>query len=130
MSKILFRVTIFLLKLMVVVIWSPLLGCIGLVTAPLRFWQAITGQLKASAANLESSVKTSILAGTFFIFVASIAWVGLISEIVSTATCMSAGCALASLGVFLTLSGFGSIYGLAELLLFPITFPRNTSALS
>jgi len=128
MSETLYAVMIFSLKLMVVVICSPLIGCIGLVTLPLRFWQAVTGKLKASAANFPSPTRASVRAGSVAIFAASIGWVVSISEIVGAVTCASAGCALAGLGVFLVLSLFGSVYGLAELLLFPATFRRHSNA--
>lgn len=128
MSDILYTGVIFSLKLVVVIICSPLIGCIGLVTVPLRFWQALAGKLKASADNVPSPDKASVRAGRFAIFAASIGWVVSIAEIVGAVTCTSAGCALAGLGVFLILSLFGSVYGLAELLLFPATFPRHANA--
>jgi len=128
MSDTLYSVVIFSLKMVVVFICSPLIGCIGLVTLPLRFWQAVTGKFKARAACFHAPAKASVRTGTVVIFAASIGWIVSISEIVGAVTCTSAGCALAGLGEFLVLSLFGCIYGLAELLLFPATFPRFTNA--
>lgn len=127
MSDMLYAAVIFLLKLALVVICSPLIGCLGLLTVPLRSWQAATGRLKARAANLASPARLSIIAGTVVIFIAAIGWLASIAEIIETVTCSGAGCALAGLGVFFVLSAFGSVYGLAELLLFPATFPAHSN---
>lgn len=128
MSEAPYAVIIFLLKLVLVAICSPLIGCLGLVTVPLRFWQAVTGRLKAGAHGLSSPAKKAVLAGTVVLFAAAIGWVGVVFEIYGAYTCTGAGCALAGLGIFVVLSLFGSAYGLAELLLSPATFPRHTNA--
>ena len=126
MSDALFTVVTFVLKLALVIICSPLIGGLGLVTVPFRLWQAVTGRLTAASANLASPAKASALAGVVVIFAASIGWARSIYEIFQAVTCTSSGCALAGLGVFFVLSLFGSVYGFAELLLFPATFPRTS----
>lgn len=113
-----------LVRLAFVIVFSPLLGCVGLITAPLRLWQVVTGRLWTSALRLASPAKKSALAGIAFVLVAMIGWLAVIVEIFQAVTCSSAGCALASLEVFLILCLFGCVYGVTELLLIPITFPR------
>ncbi len=123
-SNAIYAAVIFFLKLMLVAICSPLIGCLGLVTIPIRWWQASTGRLKASVAKLTSPARMSAIVGIVVIFIASIGWAATLLAIYENATCSGAGCALGGLGIFLALSLLGCIYGLAELLLSPITFPK------
>lgn len=125
MPEALYATLISLLKLALIVIGSPIVGSLGLATTPFRFWQAVSGRIKGSTAALSASAKASVYTGTVVIFLATIGWAIAIHEIYSAITCISVGCALAGLDVFLVISAFGIVYGVAELLLFPATFPRH-----
>jgi hypothetical protein len=113
----------FSLKLVLVVVCAPLVGCVGLVAVPVRAWQVAMDRLPA-VGTLDSVAAASVRGGTRMMRIAAFSWIAAALRLLTAATCMPAGCEPSGVEMFVALSLLGAAYGLGEVLLFSSIYPK------